>query len=81
MIQGQALSIAARIRGAALTSRRQRRDVVSYSGSYHLTNNPAKSGLTTRRLRGQRLDPVFFRFSSVATDLLLAVDVAILKTR
>ncbi|MBP6607242.1 MAG: hypothetical protein KA240_16290, partial [Nitrospira sp.] len=58
-----------------------RRDVVSYSGNYYLTNNPAKSGLTTWGTPGGA-DWTSFgaTFSSVATDLLLAVDATILKT-
>ena len=58
-----------------------RRDVVSYSGSYYLANNPSKSGLSTWGTPGGA-DWTSFgsTFSSVATDLLLTVDATILKT-
>jgi hypothetical protein len=58
-----------------------RRDVVSSGGSFWLANNTGKSGLTTWGTPGVADWAAFgATFSSVATDLLLAQDVAILKT-
>lgn len=58
-----------------------RRDVVSYSGSYYLADNPSKSGLTTWGTPGVSDWTTFgATFSSVATDILLTVDATILKT-
>ncbi len=57
-----------------------RRDVVLSGGSYWLANNPAKSGLTTWGTPGTDWAAFGATFSSVATELLLAVDATILKT-
>lgn len=59
----------------------RRRDIVVYGGAYYVTNNAAKDGANTwgTPLAG---DWVSFGavYSSVATDLLLAQDVSILRT-
>ena len=54
----------------------QRRDVVKYSSNYYLTDNTAKSGLTTWGTpTGADWEAFGAQFSSVATDILFANDV------
>lgn len=58
-----------------------RRDVVSHpEGTYFYTNNPAKSGLATWDTPPGADWLAFTGFTAVATDLLLAQDVAITRT-
>ncbi len=59
-----------------------RRDVVSYSSNYYIVNNTSKNGLSTWSTpTASNSDwSQLSNFESVATDILLAQDAAILKT-